>query len=71
MFFFASIVHFVVYKKAQMTFKLSSQDVSIVSGMKMKNQQNIPFVHLKCIFLGTKKQQTKLFEWIATFTFKI
>ena len=38
--------------------------------MKMKNKQYIPFIHLKCIFGGTKKQQTKLFEWIEIFNFQ-
>ncbi len=44
MFFFAAIVHFVVYKKAQMIVNLKSQNVSTVSGMRMKSPQIIPFV---------------------------
>ncbi len=57
LFFFVSIVHFVVHKNAQMTFKLNSQTVSTVSDMKIKKATGYPVlalvIHLTqqgCIF---------------------
>ncbi len=39
--------------------------------MRMKNQQNIPFVHLKCMyFLNKEAAETKLFEWIEIFNYQ-
>ncbi len=54
-----------------MTFKSQEPNISIVSGMRMKNQQNIPFVHLKCMyFLNKEAAETKLFEWIEIFNYQ-